>query len=61
MRKLSHEKAGKESAPVRGPEAECPVLECGDLLARADHEEQRELRVTDEELLKPGEHGSPVR
>ena len=52
MRKLTDEKAGKESARHR-PEAERPDLEAADPVARADHQEQRELRVPDEELLQP--------
>ena len=53
MRKLTDEKAGKESARHRA-ETKLPELEAADPVARADHEEQRELRVTDEELLQPG-------
>ena len=49
---LTDEKAGKESAR-HGPEAERPDLEAADPVARADHQEQRELRVPDEELLQP--------
>ena len=53
MRKLPDEKAGKERARHRA-EAERPDLEAADPVARADHQEQRELRVADEELLQPG-------
>ena len=40
--------------PVTGPEAERPELEAADPVARGDHQEQRELRVADQELLQPG-------
>jgi hypothetical protein len=53
MGELPDEKAGKESARHRA-EAERPDLEVADPVARADHQEKRELRIADEELLQPG-------
>ena len=52
MGKLPDEKAGKKSARHRA-ETERPDPEAADPVACRDHQEQRELGVTDEELLKP--------
>jgi hypothetical protein len=52
MGKLPDEKAGKKSACDRA-ETERPDPEAANPVACRDHEEERELRVTDEELLKP--------
>ena len=52
MRELTDKQAGEKSARHRA-EAECPNLETSDPVARGNHQEQCELRVADQKLLKP--------
>ena len=51
-RKLPDEQAGEQRAGDRA-KAERPEFEASDPVARGDHQEQRELRVADQELLQP--------
>ena len=53
MGELADEQSGKKRARD-WPEAECPDLETSDPVAAGDHQEQRKLRVADQELLEPG-------
>src|SRR4026208_1933449 len=57
MRELADEQPGEKRTRHR-TETEWPDLEASNPEAGANHQEQRELRVPNQELFQPGKHGN---
>jgi hypothetical protein len=56
MRELPDEQAGEKGTCDRA-QAECSYLEAANPVAHRNDQKQRELRIADQKLLKPSEHG----
>ena len=55
MREISDRQSGEQSAGDRA-QTKRSDLEASDPVARGDYKEQRELGITNEKLLQPGQH-----